>query len=255
MIGVSLLSTPEFDAQPSTLADWLELAAFYSSNRSALLTEMIDQQDLDRDYEPEDFGDLDEQLEDIVSKVSAEIDCRQHDLNDSYPFSLSQDGRELLLVEPWTVGQATYLLCLVLSHSPQSELVPRESAPSDDQLREARDLFQICSTLAAAGKTHGPAYSVGWPRVDGSRLLEKLQEIWAVYGDGTLHETPPRGISLHHKDEGIDVISYWPERDHRPGIGFLIGQVASGSDWEHKSIRPALERFKSWFKDPGPDLY
>src|SRR5215208_7076533 len=107
MTSVPFLSTPEPDAQPGTQADWLELAAFFSRDGTALLTELVNQQDLDRDREPDDFGELEEQ---------------------------------------WNVGQAVYLFCLVLSHAPQSELVPKGSAPPDDQLREARDLFQVCST-------------------------------------------------------------------------------------------------------------
>jgi hypothetical protein len=50
------------------------------------------------------------------------------------------------------------------------------------------------------------------------------------------------------KDEGIDVIAWWPERDKQPGQGFLVGQVASGHDWKDKSIRPHLARFlNEWF--------
>jgi len=212
------------------------------------LTELVNQQDLDRDREPDDFGDLDEQLEDIASQVLAEIDRRRRDLGEAYPFELSEDGWALRLAERWNVGQAVYLFCLVLSHAPHSELVPERSAPPEEQLREARDLFQVCSTLAAAGHTRGPAFSVGWPRVDDSRFLAKLQQAWSVYGDGALHDAPLPGAPPRLKDEEIDVISFWPERDGLPGHGYLAGQVASGNDWRTKSILPALNRFKLWFK-------
>ena len=248
MTSVSFLSTPEPDAQPRIQADWLELAAFFSRNGAALLTELVDQQDLDRDQEPDDFGDLDVQFEDVTSQILAEVDRRHRDLGEAYPFKLSEDGRALCLADPWNVGQAIYLFCLVLSHTPQSELVPRKSAPLEDQLREARDLFQVCSTLAAAGFTRGPAFSVGWPRVDDSHFLGKLQQVWAVYGDGIPHDAPLPGTPPRHKDEEIDVISFWPERDRLPGHGYLAGQVASGNDWRTKSILPALNRFKLWFK-------
>ncbi len=248
MSGPSFLSVPELDAQPRLQADWLELAAFFSPRREVLITELVNQQDLEWDQEPEDFGDTAELLEDIHGKVIQEVERRRHDLDKAYPFEIDEAGQVFSLVEDWNFGQAVYLFCLILSHSPSSELVPEEYAPAKDKLRAARDLFQVCSTLAASGHTRGPAFSVGWPRVDASRFLEKLHAIWQIYGDGTPHDEPPPGAPEQVKDDEIDVISYWPESDKRPGHGFLLGQVASGNDWRKKSIQAALGRFKFWFK-------
>jgi hypothetical protein len=248
MIGASFLSVPELDAQPTLQADWLELMAFFSSDKKGWVAELVNQEDLDWDYEPDDFGDVDEMLEDLASKVVGEVERRIQDLGEAYPFQMSADGRALVLSDDWNVGQAVYLFCLVLSHAPKSELVPTAKAPGEQELREARDLFQVCSTLAAAGFTRGPAFSVGAPRVGGVKFIAKLHEIWGLYGDGVLHDEPPPGTPAQHQDEGIDVISYWPERDGKPGHGYLLGQAASGRDWKGKSIRPALEAFKQWFK-------
>lgn len=247
MNNPAFLSVPELDAPPGLQADWLEMAAFFSRGK-VLITELVNQQDLEWDQEPEDFSDLDELLEDIHSKVIAEIERRRHDLGSAYPFEISDDGQILSMQESWNVGQAVYIFCLILSHAPQSELVPKEAAPRDEHLREARDLFQICSTMAAAGRTQGPAFATGSPRVDKSKFLEKLRQIWKIYGDGVLHDEVPQGTPPQHKDEEIDVVSFWPERDGQPGHGYLLGQVASGNDWRTKSILPALNRFKLWFK-------
>jgi hypothetical protein len=248
MSGAPFLSIPELDADSRLQADWLELAAFLSPSQRVLVTELVNQQDLDLDQEPEDFGSLDELLEDIASKATAEVDRRRHDLGNAYPFEISADGEALSLSEEWTVGQAIYLFCLVLSHASKSILVPRDYAPDRHQLQEARDLFQVCSTLAAAGHTGGPAFSIGWPRVSGVTFLSKLHEIWRHYGDGIPQDELPPGTSPQHKDEGIDVISFWPERDGKPGHGYLLGQVASGNDWKGKSVRPDAVAFLRWFK-------
>jgi hypothetical protein len=248
MTGAQFLSIPELDADPRLQADWLELAAFLSESGRVLLTELVNQQDLDQDQEPEDFGDLDELLEDIANKVAAEVDRRRHDLEDAYPFELNEEGEVFSLIDGWNVGQAIYLFCLILSHAPKSVLVPQDYAPDKHQLQEARDLFQVCSTLAAAGHTGGPAFSVGWPRIGGVQFLAKLHDIWRIYGDGIPQDGVPPGTSPQHKDEGIDVISYWPERDGQPGIGYLLGQVASGKEWKTKSIRPEVKAFLRWFK-------
>jgi hypothetical protein len=44
--GGLLLAVPEIGASPTTLADWLELRAFMSADRRALLDELVSNQDL-----------------------------------------------------------------------------------------------------------------------------------------------------------------------------------------------------------------
>jgi hypothetical protein len=87
------------------------------------------------------------------------------------------------------------------------------------------------------------------------RLLEKLKEVWAHFGDGTPRDAPLPGTPKEIKDEGIDVIAWWPERDKQPGQGFLIGQVASGHNWKDKSVLPHLKRFLTeWFSIPRASM-
>ena len=245
---ISNLSSPVFDAPPDVQADWLELAAFLSASGRSRLDDLIGQQDLEWNQEPADFGETDEVLTDIVANVVAEVERRAHDLEGAYPFSMTEDGSSLVLTKEWSLGNAVYLFCLIIAHAVRSELVSLELAPDDASLRAAWDIFQVCATLAAAGRCDGPSYSIGWPRPDKTGFLEKLKQVWAHFGDGKPREVPLPGTPNQIKDEGVDVIAWWPERDEQPGQGFLIGQVASGHDWKDKSIRPHLERFlNEWF--------
>jgi hypothetical protein len=245
---ISNLSSPDFDAPLDVQADWLELAAFLSVSGRSRLDDLVGQQDLEWNQELPDFSETDEILADIVANVVAEVERRAHDLEGAYPFSMTEDGSSLVLTQEWSLGNAVYLFCLIIAHAVRSELVSRELAPDDASLRVARDVFQVCATLAAAGHCNGPSYSIGWPRPDKTGFLEKLKQVWEHFGDGTPREVPLPGTPDQIKDEGIDVIAWWPERDEQPGQGFLVGQVASGHDWKGKSIRPHLERFlNEWF--------
>ena len=245
------VSSPDLGAPSEIQADWLELIAFLDPRGFAPVAELIGQQDPEWNQEVEDIGEADGALEDIAANAVAEIERRSHDLEGAYPFKMSEDGSSLILNQDWTSAQAIYLFSLIISHAVRSELLPAHFGPDDAELRTARDLFQVCATLAAAGHCNGPAYSIGWPRRDKTGFLEKLKEIWAHFGDGTVHDTPLPGTPDDLKDEGIDVIAWWPERDGQPGLGFLIGQVASGRNWKDKSVLPHLRRFLSeWFSNP-----
>jgi hypothetical protein len=55
------------------------------------------------------------------------------------------------------------------------------------------------------------------------------------------------------KDNGIDIIAWRRSIDGLPCTMYLIAQVASGGDWQNKSVLPDREHFhKYWFEHvPG----
>lgn len=231
-------------------ADWLELVAYYSGDAKADLDVLISQLEMEADRENEDTGDDDEFVEDTKLGVIVEIERRGEILGAAYPFAMSADGARLQMIFDGSVGQAIYLFSLVVAHARGSLLVNEDMQPSQATLVAARDVFQICATLGAAGKTGGPSFSVGWPRADKTGFLEKLKEVWAQFGDGTPHDVAPAHAPASVKDAGIDVLSWFPEPDGQPGHGFVLGQVASGANWKDKSIKPDIEQFMAlWFQN------
>lgn len=242
------LSSPNPDASVTIKVDWLELMAFLSKSRSALLGDLQAQGELDEENETVDFGSYDGRREDEQSEVIAEIQRRTESLGDSYPYGMSDDGAELRWSRDQEIANWTYLFSLIMAHSPSSELLPAKIAPAASALRSARDIFQICSTFAATGKTQGPGFSIGWPRKDRTGFLRKIKYVWRHFGDGTPHATRPVRAPRRIKDGGIDVMSWWPEPDGQPGHGYILGQVASGANWKDKSVKPDIDAFlKLWF--------
>jgi hypothetical protein len=245
------LTIPDLDGPITVLADWLELRALFSEGgEPARVQELCAQEDLEIDEDSEEIDADDARLDDLAAQIGAEVDRRRTALESAYPFSMSDEGDALSLRadKDWTHGEATYLLSLLLAQASKSDIVSGVVAPLPADLIRARDIFQICGTLAAATHCQGPSFSFGFPRPDSSGFLEKVKQIWAIFGDGM-----PRDVALADspedvKDEGIDVVSWRPQPDKKPGTHYLLAQVASGNNWKNKSVVESIKLFhEEWF--------
>jgi len=253
-----------YAAPPSTitshlLADWLELTAFASPEGSVSIQDVNEALEIEEDFEPEAIHDEDNLKEACVQAAASAIEERLECMENAYPFDLLEGGHLLVLESEWTTaGRAGYLLCLLLSHVSGEGLLVGDPLP---ELMPARDLFQVCATLCAAGAYQGPAFSFGWPRPDKTSYHQKLLEVFKHFGDGVPHKEPPAGSPPRIKDGGIDVIAWSFEPDGRPGRNYLLGQAASGQNWEDKSVGPFIKLFHDfWFLNipastPNPAMF
>jgi hypothetical protein len=111
-------------------------------------------------------------------------------------------------------------------------------------------LFQACATVAAGGFVEGPAISFGFPRPDGTTFLTALHRVYKLFGDGKPRKTPRAAAARRIKDNGIDIIAWKRTPDNLPCTLYLVAQVASGADWEGKSVTTDRLHFhKYWFID------
>lgn len=248
---VELLASPPRDATESVLVDWLELGALLAAPTAFAIMSLTQALDLDVDQDEEDIGEADAAKEALFQRIGNEIQRRSRLLQGAYAFEVSSDGRSFQVLESLSDAQYSYLVSLILSHCAKQGLLPVKLKPSAPQLIEARDLFQICSTVAAAGITEGPAFSLGHPR-GGMSYHAKLKESWAHFGDGGVVESIHPDVPPQHKDEGIDVLSFWKELDGGPSLGYLVGQVASGANWKEKSAHEAATILTKYWLHPQP---
>lgn len=254
----TLFPSPPTDTVAEQLADWLELAAFSSDNGHVLTGSVNSGLDIGEDFEPLDLEEQNELREGRLQATVSAIDERLRCMNGAYPFSISEDGESLGLSDSWGPGGTAYLLCLVLSHSVGDGILPKDLHPD---LVRARDLFQICATASAGGICRGPAFSLGFPRPDGSSFLQKLAQIYEQFGEGRPRSSPLPGAPKNVKDGGIDVVAWGHELDGLPGKFYLLGQAGSGRNWNQKSIRDAIAAFhNTWFEQspasqPTPYLF
>lgn len=258
------IKQPQLKSAPHLLCDWIELKALSSSSGKFRLNSLRRLWDINRETESSDPEGRERREDDtdvdgvgggdddvFMDSIVREIEERTEALADTYPFQLT--GSSLQVVGPPTIGGYTYLFCLFLSHANGGELLDGKWLPRVDNA--VRDLFQVCSTLAAAAEVNGCAISFGWPRPNNNPpFLRKLKEVYAMFGEGVVVAAPRPGVSPSPKDEEIDVIAWRPRPDRSPGTLYLLGQVASGENWVGKPIKgPPIDNFhRNWFEPPPP---
>jgi hypothetical protein len=241
------LSIPPVEAYPHVQLDWLELKILRSEYKTEGLAGLKRDFDTRRNSEGRDPEGGTDDEEAFFERLLEEMRFRSDSLGDAYPFRLSESGESLELVDAITPGGYIYLFCLFLSHPSAGQVFSGEYLPEIDN--SIRNLFQACSTLAAAGEIGGTAYSFGYPRPDGSNFLTKLHEVYRAFGEGQVVAEIPAGASTWPKDEEIDIICWRPSSDGAAGKPYMLGQVASGANWGAKSIKGgSIESFHNvWF--------
>ena len=230
-------------------SDFLELCAFLDSTNQVLFSELMNIIDIGQD---EGYPSVNDELEngpdDIVLAVGNRIQERCRVLGGSYPFFTDEYCDVLYCkFDRDSLGQGAYLLSLLLSNIP---LLDNDRVRlSDKEIRKLRMYFQFFATAGLAGELHGDAWSFGFPRPDHSPFLTKLREIWNVLLDGQVGRN--LASPAMPKDGGVDVFAAHRHADGLPGFLLAVGQVATGKDWEDKSLRGRVRGFRlDWFDRP-----
>jgi hypothetical protein len=246
-----VFSIPDETVHRTKVADWLELKAIASPDGLVGFGTLIAASAMAEDEQPEDMADEDIKQDDLVLSAQGEISRRRNNIGDDYPFRIDDTGRAMQFITPVSKVGSVYLFCLFISHAFDRTIMPKKLAPR--VTNKTRDLFQACATVAAGGFVQGPAMSFGFPRPNGETFLKALHRVYKLFGDGKPRKTPRAAAAKKIKDNGIDLIAWRRSIDNLPCTLYLIGQVASGSDWEGKSVVPDRQHFhKYWFEDvPG----
>lgn len=246
------LQAPPFDAPPQLFADWLELKASVTDQRKVWLVDIERAWEATRESEDTDFEGEGKEFNEWLRPVVACIERRTRILGSAYPFLLDDNGDTLSYVgvlDQAHVGQTVYLLCLILSSIPESEILDKTRLKIPNS---TRDRFQACAAWAAAAVVGGCAYAFGWPRPDGSDFITALGKVYHdSMGDkeATVREVPPPGASGAEKDGGIDIVAWRPRADLASGKIYLLGQVATGKNWEDKPIAADIKPLhENWFE-------
>ena len=256
--------TPGLNAGDDVLVDWLELVAFFNEFRTARLDELdaaieeqfelIEDEYPDEDVGGHDDGDvgniarIDAEKERVRERIENEFDFRFNDCLDAYPFRLSDDAEELILVENWEENKYTpYLTCLITTHLTKNSLF--DFQVTDEIIQRLRNrVFQVLSTFAMAGLASGSAASIGWPRADKADIIMTLKRAEARGAGFQTREAPGRYTPPKEKDGGVDVIA-WQIDIRPPPILFYFAQVASGHNWPGKPVSTHSRLFERHYMD------
>ncbi len=258
----AVVTPPALNGTRSAHADWMELRAIYSSSGRSTAAEFLGVMDLIEDRiaaahprdevtgEILDDAILETDRNPPVDAMFGELQYRQRVLGDAYPFAVNRRPLGLVRVDDSTSvpGRVVYLFCLLASAIRENKFQPTVvTRPAASRIA---NLFQVCACLAAGGYTAGEVVSFGFPRPTGTGFLRALRAAYDRFGAGTVRRGVPPGFPVSAKDEGIDVIAWRDHPDRMSGKLYLLGQSASGFDWEGKSVVDRVGQFHGWFTEP-----
>ena len=135
-------------------ADFLELSAFFSKNGVVPTSDLGDEASVAAE---EDFADVEAEIvrsgEELIFGATNRINQRRHALDHAYPFRLDRGGEILSLqFDNDSVGQAAYVLCLVLSNLRSSSEVLGGSPSGRGRGKATTEIFSVrCDCRACGG--------------------------------------------------------------------------------------------------------
>jgi hypothetical protein len=246
------IEAPGLEAGPIEVAEWLELTALTRQNSSSSEADVrsIVLGASDDIAAFEDIAELDEDAEESIQEVFDELDSRRLWSGGGYPFGVEQPGNILRVIEPEIPDHhLAYVFSLLLSYCKKLDLATRKNVPG---IAELEDLFQICGTVAATGFIDGSSVSFGFPRLGGQPFYDKLWDVNQALGEGMAHRIWRLGASPNPADAGVDVIAWRSCPDGQPGQLYLLGQCASGKNWDSKTPIQDYLHFHNtyWLKHP-----
>ena len=225
----------------------MELKAISAPDGRVGFSTLVSATALTENEQAADVSDEDIQDDRLVLCVQEELQRRRETIGDDYPFRIDANGRAMQFITPLTTTGSVYLFCLYLSQAYDRTIVSKKLVPKVTNL--ARDLFQVCSTVAAGGYMRGPAISFGWPRPDATQFLVAVKRVYKLFGDGKPVLRPRPAAAKAVKDNGIDIIAWRRSADRLPGTHYMVGQVASGLNWSGKSVVTDRDHFHLyWFR-------
>lgn len=211
------------------IADWMELHAFI--NGETLYSEVESVFEDNRDENESDIAYDAANIENDVNPIYNILAKRDMGLGDLYPFILDTD--EIKIKENLEIDSYIYLFCLLISHLRNEGLLSTQAALLTNTVR---DLFQVVATDAAVGEVNpnGHAYCSGFPRPEHACFLAMLRTVYSRIGSGIICAQLPQH-ERYVKDGGIDIIA-WSTYQTGGVNHYLLGQVASGDNWDEKPV-------------------
>jgi hypothetical protein len=240
------LPFPTDPKDPIECADWLELTAMVSAEKDAAFANL--ERNLKRlgvyAGRSPNASTLEEdaRIESACSEVKAELFRRSLAAGVAYPFEVAT-GR--IIFVGLKSESAAYVFCLCLSWFGWQ---PRKGGKVFP-----RRLFEDLSKHAAAAFVHGNALRFGAPRTElPSNFKQALLRLSLEIREGKVKNLVG---PLTAQDDTLDLIAWRDHPDFSEGKLMLVGQCASGKDWESKKRELDVEAFfDDWFEDKPPTL-
>ena len=239
---MALLRFPGNSNDAIACADWMELSALVSREGRCSIAQVernIKRLSVyDERRAIEQNAGIEARCTDVLSELSRRIVAAA----EAYPFVL--EGSDLVRVGD-LASHAPYIFCLCLSWFGWRQKKGAKKFP--------RRMFEDLSKYAAQSFVGGSALRFGAPRTElPSSFREALLKLCIAIGEGQAKELEG---PINAQDDTLDLIAWRNFPDGLEGKLFLLGQCASGINWESKKRDLDPEAFfHSWFADQPASL-
>ena len=249
-----MFQTPPASADPTDLADWLEVAALTADQgRSSIQDlvaairsigsvdaladsgELIGEQPLDALVASEE-----DRLEPLADAAFHQIAIREECLGEGYPFEI---GGALKAKTGAQDSVYSFLAAATLLGS-------RSRAASENLASLFEDLSREALVRYLGGRESVRGLGFGFPRVDGPKgFYDAVNALCKQMGEGLgCRATKQEAAGI--KDSKLDVVAWIPFGDSRTNQLIVFGQCSTGRNWRHKLNELLPESFcKLWLME------
>jgi hypothetical protein len=234
-LTTTILKDPPASASAERHADWLELLALKSRDRTSSIQDIqrvfsrsgtTDAVDLDRSGDDDDEEDRgSERSQAIAEDAFSEIERRRGAAGvNRYPFAIAEQS----LSACKDADTSIYVFLLLLTQ------FGKDAGPAG---LDGDELFEGVAATAAqqyfGGDNRATAYQFGFPRrVAPAGFRAALDDLCERAGDGGGSKDRPRRKA--QKDAHLDLVVWNDFEDMRPGKLITFAQCATGSNWKNK---------------------
>lgn len=219
------LSVKQHNVDLNVFCDWIEGSALFLEVEVSG-SDLVDVLRENSIYKSQDFA------WEMVSDAFAAINQRSRMLGQGYPFTLENDT--LRGKADWKEF-APYSFCLALSLAYSH---PQWAAQFGNDFTEQGELFELLSAEAVQKLLGWEVFRTGWSRSKTTALRGVARDVAERLSEFTGELT--RWTKAEGKEAGLDLVSFRPFSDGRPGTPVLLWQCASGRDWSKKLKTPDL---------------
>jgi hypothetical protein len=239
---MQLLKFPENANDPLQCADWMELSALVSPERRCSISAV--ERNLKRlsTYDAKSVIQQNANVEAACGEILGEVRRRVYAARRAYPFTVDSPG---VLVAGKAEEHAAYIFCLCLSWFGWKQRKGKKNFPPR--------MFEDLSKYAAQSFIGGKALRFGSPRTEiPSPFKDALTHLAVAIGEGQARNIEGQ---VHAKDDTLDLVAWRDFPDEAEGKLILVGQCASGANWESKKRElDEVSFFQDWFADQPPSL-
>jgi hypothetical protein len=242
-VKTKLLKFPENTNNPLDCADWMELVALVSPEGRCSIAAV--ERNLKRlsAYDASTTMQQNSKVEAACGEILGEMKRRALAAGGAYPFAVESAG---IVTNGDASKFAPYIFCLCLSWFGWQQRRGNRTFP--------RRMFEDLSKYAAQAFVGGKALRFGAPRTEPlpRPFRDALTHLAIAIGEGQAREIEG---SVNAQDDTLDLVAWRDFPDGAEGKLILVGQCASGANWEGKKRElDHLAFFNDWFSDQPPSL-